>query len=85
MLARHEELIQKKAMFAHEGMVFMEMLYSDCLLVMFPGQRHVGIAARNEWNRPRLKALPPKDVEQAVAVLMQKYGRGGLKEAELFH
>jgi len=72
-LSRFPELVEGKTAFIWDDVVFVEMLWSDCLLML--GENRVGICSREYPPKPKYIAVPPKDVQLAIKGILERYGR----------
>lgn len=73
-LHRFSELAENKQAFIWDEIIFVELLWSDCLLML--GYSRVGICNREGFPpKPKFYATPPKDVQLAIHEILEKYGR----------
>lgn len=84
-LRRFPDLVDKKTAFIWDDIIFIEMLWSNCLLML--GEKRVGICGREYPPKPKFTALPPKDVQLSIQGILERYGRTylGKEDAPTVH
>lgn len=84
MLDHFDSLVESKTAFLHQDVVFMEMLYSNCLLML--SENRVAICKRDAYPpKPTHLALPPKDVQGKVKQILLRYGQTQAQKNETVH
>lgn len=72
-LHKFPELVESKTAFIWDDVIFIEMLWSNCLLML--GEKRVGICGREYPPKPKFTAVPPEDVQLEIQRILERYGR----------
>lgn len=76
LLSDPAKAVEDGTLFAHDGMVFLDMIYSGSMLLISPNRfPRVGLMSREDFTRVQYTMLPPKDVELTIKGILERYGR----------